>query len=76
MHEPTNVEELLKLYEEKGGELYGEHVTQLEHGLQLSLIHILLPLETNLCTPATLGKCVFDRSAHSAYYINNAYFST
>jgi gamma-butyrobetaine dioxygenase len=35
---PKNVEEILALYEEKGDENYGEHVTQIEHALQCAAL--------------------------------------
>lgn len=38
MKNPTTLEELLCLYEEKGSENYGENVTQLDHALQCAAL--------------------------------------
>ncbi len=38
MNEPTSVQDFLELYEQKGDEHYGEHVTQREHALQCAAL--------------------------------------
>jgi gamma-butyrobetaine dioxygenase len=70
MREPTTVEELLELYEEKGGELYGEHVTQLEHGLQCAALARRDGATDELVAAALLhdvGHLVADRQSNADF---------
>ena len=38
MNTPKNPQELFDLYEERGGEPYGESITQIEHALQCAAL--------------------------------------